>query len=331
MTQSDASTHRHDHNPFAIAHAINSIRRPTTPRETHATEQEATLLTAQRLHCLYQHLRHCQPMSPAQFHSRLTGDGNLAHYPVLLQAAEPLPKPYQLTRDFQALDSTENAQTATHTIASQLNNFDPPETPLTKEQIKQANASLTRSQRINRYRTQRFKLALGIRPFCKLFPDAHATELFIAAHRWPCGTPICPYCGSQDTYVFPYLPSGDSDDPKFLSDAQTGPSIGWECEECQATFTAVTHTVLEQPRVPPVDWLYLANMMLIDRSGTYELDLARTAGSFHGIAVSQDEAQTMLCAIRQAIPFAKPGVRQTISGLNALQTLIRAPAAPQTR
>ena len=77
MTQNDASTHRHDHNPFAIAHAINSIRRPTTPRETHATELEATILTAQRLHCLYQHLRHCQPMSPAQFHSRLTGDGNL--------------------------------------------------------------------------------------------------------------------------------------------------------------------------------------------------------------------------------------------------------------
>ena len=82
MTQSDASTHRHDHNPFAIAHAINSIRRPTTPRETHATEQETTLLTAQRLHCLYQHLRQCQPMSPAQFHSRLTGDGNLVPFPL---------------------------------------------------------------------------------------------------------------------------------------------------------------------------------------------------------------------------------------------------------
>ena len=318
-----ASTHRHDHNPFAIAQAINSARRPATRRPT---RQQTVDLATQRLHCLYQHLRQYQKVPLDQFESRLTGEGDLNDYPILLQAAEAMETASQLIKDIRALQKTQDIPAVRNAIASRLEDFDPPATPLTRKQVKEANAGLTKNQRNYRYRKESVRLSLGIIPFTDLFPDTHTTELFIAAHRWPGGKATYPHCGSEDTDLFGYLPCQEPHDPQFLTQAETDPCFGWDCQDCGETF--ITGTLMETPRVQPGDWLSLANTMLIHRGGEYELDLAHYAGQYHGITVSHAEARAMVEAIRQALSFAKPGVRQTISGLDALKTLVKASATP---
>ena len=145
---------------------------------------------------------------------------------------------------------------------------------LTKEQLKAANADLTKKQRNYRYRKETIRLSLGIIPFMNLYPDTHTTELFIAAHRWPGGKATCPNCGPEDTDLFGYLPSQEPHNPQFLTQVETGHSFGWDCQDCDDTFNVVTGTLIETPRVPPGDWLSLANTMLIHRNGDYQLDPA---------------------------------------------------------
>ena len=159
-----------------------------------------------------------------------------------------------------------------------------------------------------------------------LFGTALLTELFIAAHRWPDGKPRCPECGSSKTSLFQYATPDENPDPAVLRASQRGPIIGWDCGDCDAGFTATTGTIFAHPNLPPADWLYFAYELLGDRNGTYEFDLPHTAGRFHALVVTQEEAETMRDKIRSVLPFAKPHTRQSVSCLDAMKMLAGAKA-----
>ena len=167
---------------------------------------------------------------------------------------------------------------------------------------------------------------MSIFEFMDLFGTALLTELFIAAHRWPDGKPRCPECGSSKTSLFQYATPDENPDPAVLRASQRGPIIGWDCQECDAGFTATTGTTFSHPNLPPADWLYFAYELLGDRNGTYEFDLPHTASRFHGLVVTQEEAETMRDKIRSVLPFAKPHTWQSVSYLDAMKMLADANA-----
>ncbi|MCY4557962.1 MAG: hypothetical protein OXF79_16675 [Chloroflexi bacterium] len=206
------------------------------------------------------------------------------------------------------------------TIADRLRCFDPPAPALTKELIKATDAGITQSQRKNR------RLSMSIFEFMDLFGTVLLTELFIAAHRWPDGKPRCPECSSSKTPLFQYATPDENPDPAVLRAGRRGPIIGWDCDDCDAGFTATAGTIFAHPNLPPADWLYFAYELLVDRNGTYEFDLPHTAVRFHGTVVTQEEAETMRDKIRSVLPFAKPRTRQTVSCLDAMKMLSGAQA-----
>ena len=263
-------------------------------------------------------------MSPATFHRRLHDD--LRHYSILLAAEDLIPSPQELKLFFEQLDAEDHAKPALSAIAGRLTCFDPPAPALTKEQIKATDAGITQSQRKNRHAEEYIRLSMSIFEFMDLFGNALLTELFIAAHRWPDGKPRCPECGSSKTSLFQYATPDENPDPTVLRASQRGPIIGWDCGDCDAGFTATTGTIFPHPNLPPADWLYFAYELLGDRNGTCEFDLPNTAGRFHGMVVTQEEAETMRDNIRSVLPFAKPRTRQTISCLDAMKMLASAKA-----
>ena len=319
-----ADPHRHDGNPFAIAHAINSMDSLERLRRAETDGEEHRHLAAERLYRCYRQLSEHPPMSPTTFHRRLRSD--LSHYPILLAAKDLIPSPQELKLLFEQLDAEGHAKSALSAIADHLTCFDPPGPPLTKEQIKAAEVGLTESQRKNRHAEEYIRLGMSIFEFMDLFGTALLTELFIAAHRWPDGKPRCPECGSSRTSLFQYATPDENPDPAVLRASQRGPITGWDCQECDAGFTATTGTIFAHPNLPPADWLYFAYELLGDRNGTYEFDLPHTAGRFHALVVTQEEAETMRDKIRSVLPFAKPHTRQSVSCLDAMKMLAGAKA-----
>ena len=206
--------HRHDGNAFAIAHAINSMDNPERLRLAETDPEEQQRLAAERLYRCYRQLNDHTPISTATFHRRLRGD--LSHYPVLLAAEDLVPSAYRLQRLFYEFDAAGHAQTALDAIADRLHCFDPPAPPLTRDQIKAAEAGLTQSQRKNRHAEEYMRLGMSVFEFMDLFGTALLTELFIAAHRWPNGEPNCPNCGSSRTSLFEYRTPEENPDPGKL-------------------------------------------------------------------------------------------------------------------
>ena len=292
--------------------SLERLRRAETDQEEHRQ------LAAERLYRCYRQLSEHTPMSPATFHRRLRSD--LSHYPILLAAEDLIPSPQELKVLFERLDAKGHAQSALQTIADRLTRFDPPAPALTKEQIKATDAGITQSQRKNR------RLSMSIFEFMDLFGTALLTELFIAAHRWPDGKPRCPECSSSKTSLFQYATPDENPDPTVLRASQRGPIIGWDCDDCAAEFTATAGTIFAHPNLPPADWLYFAYELLGDRNGTYEFDLPNTVGRFHGLVVTQEEAETMRDKIRSVLPFAKPRTRQNVSCIDAMKMLAGAKA-----
>ena len=319
-----ADTHRHDGNPFAIAHAINSMDNLERLRRAETDGDEHRHLSAERLYRCYRQLSEHTPMSPTTFHRRLRSD--LSHYPILLAAEDLIPSPQELKVLFEQLDAEGHAKPALSAIADRLTCFDSPAPTLTKEQIKAAEAGITQSQRKNRHAEDYSRLSMSIFEFMDLFGTALLTELFIAAHRWPDGKPRCPECNSSKTSLFQYPTPDENPDTTVLRASQRGPIIGWDCDDCDAGFTATTGTIFAHPNLPPANWLYFAYELLVDRNGTYEFDLPHTAGRFHGLVVTQEEAETMRDKIRSVLPFAKPRTRQTVSCLDAMKMLASAKA-----
>ena len=319
-----ADPHRHDGNPFAIAHAINSMDSLERLQRAETDREEHRHLAAERLYRCYRHLNEHNPMSPAAFHRRLRSE--LSHYPILLAAKDLIPSPQELKLLFEQLDAEGHAQSALSAIAGRLTYFDPPAAPLTTEQIKAAEVGLTESQRKNRRAKEYIRLGMSIFEFMYLFGTAFLTELFIAAHRWPDGKPRCPKCGSSKTSLFQYATPDEDPDSAVLRASQRGPIIGWNCDDCDVEFTTTTGTIFAHPNLPPADWLHFAYELVGDRNGTYEYDLPHTAGRFHGLLVTQEEAETMRDKIRSVLPFAKRHTRQSVSCLDAMKMLAGAKA-----
>ena len=324
MTQNHVSifdAHRHDHNPFAIAHTIYSQFPSRESRQYSAPDESTEQLAIKRLYHCYAHLSQNSPMTPKQFINRLNQD--LAHYQVLLHTLDCQTPPSKLEQLFRINDADGHLDATQQSVTHRLNYFDPPKTPPTPQQIKQDNAGLTTNQRNSRRNRNTTKLMMGIIEFSEVFGTPLLTELFIAAHRWPDGKPVCPHCGDTNGVVFQLNPPDTQPPPHFLPWARSGPIIGWDCKSCQQQFTATTGTLFTNPAFPPATWLHFAYEMIIERGGAYEPYLTTAAGAYHAIVVTQHEAEQMRDLIRSAIPFAKPYTRQTVSARDALKMLIK--------
>ena len=320
MTDTQHSNRRHNRNPFAIAHAIQSTQAQQFLSSDTPTDEEATDLAALRLYHCYQQLREETPMSPKEFQRRLYDD--LDHYPVLLATLDHI-TPYSLPKRFAEYDQATHAQSALSDIAERFHLYDPPAPPPTSAELAKAEVGLTTNQRNYRRRRNRSHLALGTRPFFDIFGTPLLTELFIAAHRWPNANATCPTCGSSRTKVFQFDIPDEEPDPNILSRRESGPAIGWDCFSCDQVFISITGTIMTEPNLPPPNWLFFANIMLICRSDIYELDLPNAVATHDGIEVTQHEAETMRDKIRSVLPFAKPYTRQTVSGLDAMKMMAR--------
>ena len=318
----------HNKNRFAIAHAINSLHQEHFSKET-CSPSQANQQAAERLYYCYQQTNAARSLTPTTFRQRLMRAGDsVGDYKVLLNIPDRVPNTADLNQYFEEQDAMGRAEHALAHIAHHMEDFAPPQAPPTPEETKASQAGMTKNQRNYQYRKQRIHLAPGIQPFIDLFRTPLLTELFIAAHRWKDGRAQCPECGSQLTSLFQYTYDQETYDPNLLSGKQTGPTIGWDCPACDQPFSVTTGTLMEEPNLPPADWLYMAFWMLHDRSANYEFDLPHAAGSCNGIIVTQQEAETMRDKIRSVLPFARPNVRSNIAHIDALKMLAAAGVVP---
>ena len=322
---------RHNHNPYAIAHTINSLhpdQDPNEPRSRKEDEESA----AMQLYCCYQQLNAGNTLDPVTFHRRLQDpQDQLAQYPVLLHNLDCVPSASYLASYFAKQDKDGRAEDILNTMGKHLQYFDPPAAPPNQEDITAADAGRTKSQRRNRYVKERMDMSMTIFEFLDLFKTPRLSELFMAAHRWPDGTAQCPDCGSQQTRPFEYSMPPETPDPTLLSRHRTGPAIGWECLDCVEVFKVTTGTLMEEPDLPPADWLHFAFTLLYDRTGAWEHNLPLAVGSLNGIKVSQREAESMRDNILTVLPFARPNVRPHISQIDAIKMLAAAGTVPDEK
>ena len=313
--------HRHDHNPFALAHAVNIAQdnRPDlTSLTKHPTAEE---IATERLFYLYKHITDSKPTSPGKFRARL--DGDLESYTVLLDLLDHLPTAKTISNHFRECENTLNTGAGLQFIADQMEYYDPAPLPPTKEEVSKSEEGLTTSQKNYKRIKERMSQGLGMQEFLTIFNPTLKTELFIAAHRWPQGKASCPICASTDTSVFKYQYTDQEPKPGFLSNKEVGPKLGWDCSDCDEEFTVTTGTIMAEPNLPPVEWMTFTLEMIRNRMGTYEYDLTDVVGQFHGIVVTKEAAETMRNKIRSVLSFTKPRTRQLVGALDAIKMLIR--------
>lgn len=109
----------------------------------------------------------------------------------------------------------------------------------------------------------------------KKFPDHETARMFLEQHRWN-GTPICPYCKGNRTYVI-----------------EGGKRYKCAAKECNKKFSVTVGTVFEDSKIPLNTWFAAIYLMSSHKKGVSSLQLARD------LAVSNKTAWHMLHRIRE--------------------------------
>ena len=293
---------RHNHNPYAIAHLAHTS--PSAPPFTMPEDDWPTRVrnAAARFYITYRQIGDgIGARTPAEFLTRVRTD--LKDYEVLLHTPEILPD----FQRFAAMITTSYPEAAEHRLddeaAANLTMYDPPDPWETSDP------------------------STATRYFKDLFLIPTAVELFIAAHRWPDGIPVCTECGSKSTTVSRQEAPDSTDHPDPQLSMPLGPDLSWRCNRCAHQFLAVTSTIMEHPPAPPQEWLYLA-MLLIhhDRTANQSNKPPPDAGSFFSLGITDQQSSAMTDRIRSVISPANPSTAPTITPMNALKMLARSPS-----
>lgn len=128
--------------------------------------------------------------------------------------------------------------------------------------------------------TPRFKSLVELTDY---FSDEYTCKQHLAQIRWK-GTPVCPRCGCQKSYLFK---SGD-----------------YKCAGCRKKFTVRLGTIFEDSPIPLRKWFVAIYLLTSHKKGISSCQLAKD------IAVSQKSAWFMLHRVRYAVQtksFNKPG------------------------
>ncbi len=306
---------------MAFAHALNSakvgrladIAFPDREQGGYGAEKprDPMPLALARLRLLALYPYTVPDASPEALHDRL----NAEHDSLALHVTMPRPAPSAavIAQAFDAMDQhSDEVGEGLRRISDSLEYLHAPSRLMTAGDHRQAEAGLTKGQRQYRRRKRRRDLAMNIFEFFDRFSNNRQAERFLAALSWPDGV-ACPHCGSRDV-SFCHNDPGETFNP-----------VVWSCNACDQDFTIVTNTIMAEPNLPPVEWIYLAYRMLHDRNGLLlnPAALADTAGGCYGLQVEPHEAQDMYRKIQQILPHAKPRTFQPCHHRESLKMLAR--------
>src|SRR5690349_14002631 len=84
--------------------------------------------------------------------------------------------------------------------------------------------------------------------------EAHAREL-LEKLRWPTG-PICPHCGSVDSYRITARKEGSETRKGLL-----------KCKGCRKQFTVTVGTIFEDSHIPLRKWLNAIHLLCASKKG----------------------------------------------------------------
>ncbi len=101
------------------------------------------------------------------------------------------------------------------------------------------------------------KLAVTISPseFMKILPDEEAVGAFAEGLMWQ-GTPKCPYCGSEKSYIIKRIK-------------------GRRCSSCRKNYTVKIGTIFEGSNLPLRKWLYAMYLLTSTDKGISSLQLSK--------------------------------------------------------
>lgn len=119
-----------------------------------------------------------------------------------------------------------------------------------------------------------------IRLLIQQLPDNKSVHQYLAKQRWADGVIDCTHCGNETVYVF-----------------KNG--MTYKCKACRKQFSATTGTVMENTKLPLVDWI-LAMYLLAHKKGISSIQLAKDLG------ITQKSAWKMLHKIRESMVEANP-------------------------
>lgn len=111
-----------------------------------------------------------------------------------------------------------------------------------------------------------------LRELINAIPDNKTAHQYLAGERWHNGVIECAYCDSDEAYVYK-------------------DGITYKCKKCRKQFRATTGTMMENTKLPLIDWL-IAIHLLTHKKGISSIQLAKDIG------VTQKTAWIMAHKIR---------------------------------